>query len=252
MSAMDIAEHIEVLQADGQRMAAAIGEAAPDASVPSCPDWAVRDLVYHQGSVHRWATAYVAGAITERTDVDFEGAAGPKPSDGELVEWFGQGHRDLVAALSTASPDLQCWSFMAAPSPLAFWSRRQAHETSIHRVDAEQAAGRAGTPVPAAFAADGIDELLTGFVVRRKPSVATESRRTLTFACVDTDASWRMTIEGETMTAQTGGSSEAADCTVRGGASDLYHALWNRRGLDGLEIAGDPSVLELMIDGARI
>jgi hypothetical protein len=45
--------------------------------------------------------------------------------------------------------------------------RRQAHETAIHRADAERAA--AATPVyPAEFAADGIDELITSFGARRK------------------------------------------------------------------------------------
>jgi uncharacterized protein (TIGR03083 family) len=252
MTPMDIAEHIESLEADGDRMVRAIGAAGPAAAVPSCPEWAVRDLVHHHGSVQRWATAYVAGTKAERTDVDFEVAAGPMPSDGQLVEWFRQGHRDLVAALTSASPVVECWSFMAAPSPLAFWSRRQAHETSIHRVDAELAAGHSPTAVSPTFGADGIDELLTGFVVRRKVSPATETRRAVVFGCLDTDASWRMTVDGETITAEAGGTPDGADCIVRGAASDLYHALWRRRGLDDIEIEGDASVLELILDGARI
>jgi uncharacterized protein (TIGR03083 family) len=249
---MEIAEHIEALQADGARMAGAVAAAGPDAPVPTCPEWAVRDLVYHQGGVQRWATAFVAGAVTERTDVDFEAAAGPNPSDRELVDWLRQGHLDLVAALTSASPDVQCWSFMAAPSPLAFWARRQAHETSIHRVDAELAAGQSPTSVSPTFAADGLDELLTGFVVRRKIDPATESRCAVVFNCLDTDAAWRMTVDGETIAAEAGGSPDGADCVVRGAASDLYHALWRRRGLDGFEIEGDPSVLGLILDGARI
>src|SRR5262249_60086760 len=63
------------------------------------------------------------------------------------------------------------WTFLEAPSPVAFWARRQAHETAIHRVDADQAAAGAGkagggAPFTPRFAADGIDELIMGFVGR--------------------------------------------------------------------------------------
>ncbi|MER6443505.1 hypothetical protein ABT275_45720 [Streptomyces sp. NPDC001185] len=39
---------------------------------------------------------------------------------------------------------MTCWTFNPArvPSPLAFWTRRQAHETAVHRYDAEAATGR--------------------------------------------------------------------------------------------------------------
>jgi uncharacterized protein (TIGR03083 family) len=76
-----------------------------------------------------------------------------QPEDDVLVEWFVAGHAALVQALRDADPDLACWTFLPAPSPLAFWARRQAHETGIHRVDAESPADSI-TPFPPAFAAD--------------------------------------------------------------------------------------------------
>src|SRR5205814_10717487 len=76
----------------------------------------------------------------------------------------------LGRALEAADPGMTCWTFLEAPSPLAFWARRQAHETAIHRVDAQQAAAGAGAAVEPAFtpqfAADGIDELIMGFLGR--------------------------------------------------------------------------------------
>ena len=54
--------------------------------------------------------------------------------------------------LRTADPAVRCWTFLPAPSPLAFWARRQAHETAIHRADAQLAAGPV-TPFAADFAA---------------------------------------------------------------------------------------------------
>ena len=42
-------------------MAAAVAGADPDGTVPTCPEWTVRDLVRHMGGVHRWATGFVRG-----------------------------------------------------------------------------------------------------------------------------------------------------------------------------------------------
>jgi hypothetical protein len=66
------------------------------------------------------------------------------PGDDELPGWFREGHASLVRVLEAADPDMTCWTFLDAPSSVAFWARRQAHETAIHRVDAEQAAAGAG------------------------------------------------------------------------------------------------------------
>ena len=138
---MEVAEHIEALRLEGDRMAKAATAASPDAPVPTCPEWAVRDLVRHTGGVHRWATGVVATPRTEVWNVGLEEVVGTWPPDDELVEWFRPGRAGLVAALSDAPADLECWTFLRAPSPLAHWARRQAHETTIHRVDTELAAG---------------------------------------------------------------------------------------------------------------
>jgi uncharacterized protein (TIGR03083 family) len=176
---MEVAEHIAALRIEGQRLSAAAASAGLDAKVPSCPDWVVRDLVRHQGGVHRWATGVVTGPRTEPWIVDLDEVVGYWPPDTELLEWFDQGCGALADALSRADPGLECWTFLAAPSPLAMWARRQAHETAVHRVDAELASGGPITPFSAPFAADGIDELLSRFVMRhgRRPSRSTRPGR---------------------------------------------------------------------------
>jgi len=82
-----------------------------------------------------------------------------------------------VSVLAAADPAVRCWTFLPAPSPLAFWARRQAHETAIHRADAQLAAAAAGSgadldPFPAGLAADGVDELLMGFGGRNPGSLS--------------------------------------------------------------------------------
>src|SRR5260370_27003394 len=77
------------------------------------------------------------------------------PADDVLLDWFRDGHASLVRALAAADPDLKCWTFMAAPSPLVFWARRQSHETAIHRVDTQQAAAAAGERGPGSGSGPG-------------------------------------------------------------------------------------------------
>ena len=166
---MEIADHIACLRSEGELLAEAAERSPLTAPVPGRPGWRLWDLLAHLGFVHRWATRYVAEGRTEAT-------SGPgeeeiirlAPADESLVGWFRAGHARLVSVLAAADPATRCWTFMPAPSPLAFWARRQAHETAIHRVDAQLAAAAAVPgadldPFPAGLAADGVDELLTGF-----------------------------------------------------------------------------------------
>ncbi len=254
---MEVAAHIEALAWEGERMASAAALVDPGAAVPTCPEWNVRDLVRHMGGVHRWATGYVADARSEIWDVDLDDVVGAWPDDGDLVEWFRQGHAALVAALSAAPADLECWTFLPAPSPLAMWARRQAHETAIHRVDTEVAAQVAVHPFAPAFATDGVDELLTCFVPRRRSHLRSVTPTTLAVTCTDTEGAWLLRIDGQGATTETVHADRAGDgadaaCTVRGSAGDLYLALWNRTDAGVLAIAGDDEVLDLFRGTVRV
>ncbi|MFD0527606.1 maleylpyruvate isomerase family mycothiol-dependent enzyme [Kitasatospora arboriphila] len=248
---MEIPELVDVLRHEGALLADAAAATPLDAPVPTCPDWRLRDLVLHTGQVHRWAAAHVKGGLTRPLDAAYQEAAwGPAPADADLVEWFRTGHADLVTVLRSAPADLECWSFLPAPSPLAFWARRQLHETTVHRVDAESAAGTAASPVAPAVAADGLAELLTGFLPRPKSWLRSEEPRTLAVRPTDRPESWLVTIGQEPPQARPGAGP--ADCTVSGPAHDLYLLLWNRREADAAAVSGDGSLLDLWRTDATI
>jgi uncharacterized protein (TIGR03083 family) len=238
---MEIPEHIDALGVEGERLAQAAAEAGPDAKVPTCPEWTVRDLVQHQGGVHRWAAIYVREARTEPIDDDLEVVVGGWPADADLVPWFREGYGLLIDALRGAPADLDCYTFLRAPSPLAMWARRQAHETAIHRVDAESAVGRL-TPHTPALAGDGIDELLTCFAPRRSGRYRLDPARTMDVHATDTGATWSVEVGADRITTVRS-ASEAPDLVVRGVAPDLYLWLWNRAGTDRLSTEGDESLL---------
>ena len=250
---MEVAAHIDALRGEGRLMADAAENAGLAAPVPTCPEWVVRDLVRHLGGVHRWATGYVAGPRTEQWDVDLDDVVGTWPGDADLVGWFRQGYESLAGALEAAPPDLECWTFLRAPSPLAMWARRQAHETAIHRVDAELAAGVDLTPCSAPFAADGVSELLECFVPRRSTKLRREEPASLAVGCTDEEEAWLLRIGPDGVTTEPGPARRPAPTAPsRGEALDLYLALWNRSGPEALVIEGDGDVLRLFLDTLRV
>lgn len=260
---MEIAEHIASLERDGALLADAAEAAGLTAPVPACPGWQVRDLVRHQAYVHGWAARHVRDQLPELIDEADEAAIlGGGPPDEELIAAYRSGHAALVRTLREADPDVACATFMAAPSPLAFWARRQAHETAIHRYDA-QAAAPAGAPSPVAafepaFAADGIDELIMCFAPRRRYRVAGDGERSLTIRTADTGECWqaRFAGGGTEVRRDAGGPGQAGrpHCVLQGPAAGLYAFLWNRcdSGRAAVTVGGDPSVLDAFSSSVRV
>lgn len=246
-----VEEHIATIQEQAARLADAIDIAGTDAAIPACPDWTVRQAAVHTGLVHDWAAATVRDALPElppfpEGDVDVPNA--------DLSDWYRERANLLVEALTNAPDDLECAAFMPAPTPRAFWARRQAHEVSIHRADVESAAGRT-VLFEAGHARDGVDELLTRFVVRprKRPREAFNPTRTMLVRATE-GGIWHVTLAAEAIT--TAEEDQAGDVTVVGPASDLYLLLWNRMRTgdadSGLMVDGDSAVLELWHDNVAV
>src|SRR4051812_9663653 len=165
---LSLARHLDGLRSAMVAFVRYADRAGPEAPVPTCPDWTVRDLVVHQGMVHRWAAALVHGENGVDADAfEAEGRGVPDP-----LEWLRDGVIELAETLTRAPEDTEALVFLDdAPRPREFWARRQCHETTVHAVDALSAAlGRhpAGseTWIETDVAVDGIDELLGGFLTR--------------------------------------------------------------------------------------
>ncbi|MFD3947317.1 maleylpyruvate isomerase family mycothiol-dependent enzyme [Streptomyces sp. NPDC058579] len=246
---MTVDEHIAALDTAGKTLADAAATVGPDADVPACPGWRVRDLLRHTAMVHRWATGFVAEGHTSYRPADAE----PDLDGDELLDHFRTGHARLVNALRAAPTSLACWTFLPGASPLAFWARRQAHETTVHRVDAESALPALGAgPVDPALAADGIDELLCSFHARERSRVRTPEPRVLRVRATDTGDVWTVRLSPEAPRAERGGdggdvldSEPAADCELSGPADRLYLTLWNRLPDSAVTVAGDASLARL-------
>ena len=239
---MDTAEHIAIVRREGERLASAAERTSLDAPVPTCPNWTLRDLVRHISGIHSWA-ATIVGQSRGRPYDPFTELEALWPSDAALVDWFRAGHQTLVHALESAPPDLSCFTFLPAPSPLAFWARRQAHETGIHRADAEASSG-VTADYPPEQAVDGIDELLFGFLSRPGQRLKVDQLCTLSLQASDSDAAWLVRIGPDEPRISREAFSRA-DCRVSATAADLFLLVWNRRAPAGLDVQGDARVLDL-------
>jgi len=232
-------QHLSALRASGAALRAAAAKAGPDAKVPTCPTWDVGKLVSHQGMVHRWAAANLRRERDHDTSASLaEAAAAP-----DLLEWYSTGLDALVETIAATPDDAQAYVFLNdAPPPRRFWARRQAHETTIHSVDAVSATlGRwptaADVDIDPELAVDGIDELLTGFVTRGKGRLQADPSYTLVVRAEDTGHAWTLRV-GDGPVETTVGTMDDADAGFSGTAVQLYLSLWNRA--DELTVAGRP------------
>jgi uncharacterized protein (TIGR03083 family) len=134
------------------------GSSAGKLRPPACPAWTLSDLVSHLGRVY----AMVVTAIGTGPTGTLERSAVPRrPEDQDPADWLEERLAIMLDGLRSLPDSARCWNFVDGPGgPVGFWWRRQAHETLIHRVDAEQACGLPVTPVSPEVAADGISELL--------------------------------------------------------------------------------------------
>jgi uncharacterized protein (TIGR03083 family) len=163
---MNHLECCDELDLEVDRFADALTGADLSAWVPSCPEWTVRELTEHLGMVHRWAEQLVRTRAQKRipfSEVDFD--------EGEIGdEWLRTGGHALSATLRAADPDQPMWAW-GADHHVRFWSRRQLHETLVHRIDLELATGTTSRVEPA-IAADAIDEFFGNLTSDRDIAVA--------------------------------------------------------------------------------
>jgi uncharacterized protein (TIGR03083 family) len=237
MTALD---YVAAIRVEAAALADGAVAAGLDARVPSCPEWDTADLLEHIGTVHRWAAMSAqrepGGAFRSSREAGIE-----VPPPDARVAWVREGASLLADTLASLDPETPAWTFLP-PHNVGFWRRRQAHETTMHRVDAQLAAGSMPNPIDAAFAADGIDELLWLLPQRPRAEPITGAGETIHLHCTDVEGEWliRLGADGLEVTRE----HAKGDVAVRGTASALLCWTMGRGPEDVLEVFGDATLLE--------
>ena len=238
-------EHCAALEFEIERFADVLAGADPRARVPSCPQWSVDDLAGHLGYVHRWAEGLVRVRAAQRVsgaDMDLD-LTSTSPT------WLREGGSTLVATLRASDPDAPMWSW-GRDQHVRFWSRRQLHETLVHRVDLELALGSSPT-VEADVALDAIDEFLENLSAAGRFSPRVRELRghgeVVSFRALDASRAWHVRLDDDGFALVD--EAVAPDVQFLGAASDLLAVVYRRRNLDesNVEVRGDRALAEFWL-----
>lgn len=240
---MEFEQYLDELRRQGRQLADSARQPSLQAAVPSCPGWTVARLLGHVTKVHHWVAAILR-------DGKPDGFSFAVPDDSELFEVYDAGLRAVLDRLRATSDRTPVWTYLPAPSGKLFWARRMAHETAIHRVDAQLAAGFGVTDVSPEFAVDGIDELLTGSAARFDRSRLV-GERTISLTPLDSNAAWTLTV-GPQLVSCRPVAVDDADLSVFGLAADLYRWAWNRAGDDDVSLRGDLTLADRWREDFRV
>lgn len=244
-------DYLAHVRADADRIAKLAG-AALDVPVPSCPGWVMADLVGHVGVVYDHKLTIVRdGWIDEQPEpVD--------PPTSGLLAWFHRTTTEMLRVLASAEPTAPAATWYAPNQTVGFWQRRMAHESVIHRLDAELAHDVV-TPIDAALGADGIDEILAIMMTGAPEwSVTSMTDRVITVTEVDGSQSWRLRLAAFTGTSPGGTlfedeatffidyTDDPAAASIAGPAGAVDAWLWGRGELGDLSLDGDRDLVDLV------
>lgn len=241
------------LRSDAVRFLEIVTDHGFEPEIAACPGWNLGDLAWHVGNVWNRFGQAVAGGFTS-TDQYRSIERSPRPSDDLLIDWVTSAHTSLYSALTRADPDDEIATWVGSQD-VRWVLRRMTQETAVHRWDAAHAVG-IPYEVPAAVAADGIDEFLMWFAGKGGGDDVEAVGGSVHLHCTDIDdhvaegSDDRTAAVGEWLvtTLDANGVSftrehAKGDAAVRGSSHDLLMWLW-RRPTDGVEIIGDAAVAE--------
>jgi uncharacterized protein (TIGR03083 family) len=238
---MGAIDYLSVIRRESRELrAAADGNLGRD--VPGCPGWTVADLVWHTGEVqYFWATV-AQGRLQSSRDVP----PITRPADADLIPWFGSQSERLVEVLESADVSAPIWTW-AAQKEMAFIPRRMAHESAVHRWDAQSATGTE-VPIDPQLAVDGIDEFLDVYL----PFAGDFSSGSEVVHLHSTDAAGEWVIRIGDGAFEASREHAKGDAASRGPASDLLLLLWRRRAPSELDVVGDAGALHRFLARADL
>jgi uncharacterized protein (TIGR03083 family) len=235
-------ELVASIRQEGEAIVAA-GRLGLDVAVPTCGDWTMTDLLRHVGRVYLRAGTLVGERSTTEQDYPPEPAA-----DADPIDYICDALDELVAALASCDPETPVWNWAEQPPAAASRARRMAHESTIHRYDAQRAHALA-QPIDADLAHDGMDELVDVIVprvIRRDQPELPDA--TVLFVATD-DGEWPLRFSAGSVERLE--LAKDPDVTATGTASALLLAAYGRVPWSAQKVDGDAAVLDAWADQIR-
>lgn len=243
---------LAALRADGPALRAAAAEAPGDLPVPTCPDWTAEHLVRHVGALYEWVGGHVARGVTTVPEPRGYGID-DAPAGAAALSFLDERYAALIGLLDGLDPELPAWHPMPQAKRAAFWYRRLAHETAVHRWDLQLALGHA-EPIEAKLAADGVSEVLDSLLPAGRRRGPVDRHGVVQLAATDISHEWLVRLRGEGIALlDTDTLFDTDDHHTRvqatGTASDLMLALYGRLPFEALAVTGDATLLPSLRTG---
>ncbi|WP_137813481.1 maleylpyruvate isomerase family mycothiol-dependent enzyme [Gandjariella thermophila] len=236
---IDYGRLLDVLGVQGELLADSARDVQPDLPVPGCPGLTTGETVRHVASVYRMVLGWLRDGRRPR-----QWQRAPN-RDEDPADFLRSGLRALIDELAAHDPGEPCPTWWPEDTSYGFWYRRMAHETTVHRVDVQAAAGEGAVhPVPEDVAEDGVDEVLTLWFGHRLTVLGVSGSRRGQVAVRTGDRVW-MTRVGPVGTAawRSAAATSVADAEVTGAPADVYLWLWGRRPVHQVRSSGDPDAV---------
>jgi uncharacterized protein (TIGR03083 family) len=235
---------LAALREDGPALQDAVAETGPEAPVPSCPEWLVADLVEHVTVLLRWVRENVSRGVTEKPA---DRVVPPRPDWSDALDGLRREVTGTIETLDALDPEFPAWTWPAQPKKAGFWQRRMAHEVSVHRWDAQTAAGRP-TPIESKLATDGVSEILDTWLPAGRRRGPTDLHGVVHLTATDAASEWFIRLRGAGVALLDTGTILDSDdhhprAEASGTASDLQLVLMGRLQPEVLAIAGDPRLI---------
>lgn len=234
---IDYGRLLDAMGIEAELLVTAAHGARSSALVPGCPGLTLGETVRHVGSVYRLVDTWIGGEDPQRRSTGWQ----PEPEQGQSAEdYLRAGLAELLPSLRDAPPDSECSTWWPEDTSFGFWRRRMAHETTVHRIDVQGAAGREVGPVPTDIAVDGIDEVLTLWFERRLAMLGVTGTRAARVSVCSGGREWLVSSgpDGGHTERVEPGSSEA-DAVVAGEPQQTYLWLWGRVPHHAVSTGGD-------------
>ncbi len=242
---MEHVAYCDALTVEVARFADVMSELPLEQDVVTCPGWRVLDLAEHLGVIHRWAEELVRRRSPVRIARESSDAVRSEVNPG----WISAGGARLVATLLDANPNDEMWAW-GPDQHVRFWSRRQLHETLVHRMDLELAAGIEPDANPT-VATDAIDEYLANVekVARRSPDLSKlrGHGERLAFRVREPETLWSVTLDPDGFSVSK--VDGAFDAELVASPVELLLTILGRRGVatGGASVIGDAGLVDFWL-----
>jgi uncharacterized protein (TIGR03083 family) len=199
--------------------------------VASCPGWTVEDVINHLSfGLGLGYPAAMAQPPETDPELVFSEVAWPTNhlSGRAALDAFKDNMGECARRFRAAEPNQSCWTYGTA-GKAAFWFRRAAIETTLHRMDVSEALGMDPRHLDDDRAADAIAETLA-FAL---PLAASMTRV----------PDGQIVVESRCLEVPVSAGTGDRKATVGGEPNEVVSALWGRH-RDRVNVTGDSEVAQ--------